>query len=128
MAPPAASALAYLLPSGQEFIVLLVIGVLLFGRRLPEVGRQIGRVVADLRRGVDAFKREMAQDESLREARSGLDEVGRAARGPQWILDAPRRLADPAQLFSDLTDESRSTPAPGVPAPAPDTEPRRDPA
>jgi sec-independent protein translocase protein TatA len=115
--PAAAPFLAYLLPSGQEFLVLLLIGILLFGRRLPEVGRQIGRVVADLRRGVDSFKRELAQDESLRDARSGLRDLQRAARAPRDVLDAPRRIADPKRLFEDLTDESLASSTGSLPGP-----------
>jgi TatA/E family protein of Tat protein translocase len=33
-------------PTAWELIVILVVGILLFGRRLPEVGREIGRALA----------------------------------------------------------------------------------
>ena len=39
-----------------EILVLLVLGVLLFGRRLPEVGRYLGQ-------GVTEFKRHLGRDE-----------------------------------------------------------------
>ncbi len=35
-----------------EIIVLLVIGVLLFGRRLPEVGRYLGKGIVEFKKGV----------------------------------------------------------------------------
>lgn len=101
----AAPHVAYLLPSGQEFIILLILGILLFGRRLPEVGWQVGRYVADLRRGLDNFKRELANDESIRQAKAGLRDMD-----PRRALDAPRKLADPRRLLDDLTDASLSSP------------------
>lgn len=101
----AAPPVAYLLPSGQEFIILLILGILLFGRRLPEVGWQVGRYVADLRRGLDNFKRELANDESIRQAKAGLRDMD-----PRRALDAPRKLADPRRLLDDLNDASLSSP------------------
>ncbi len=32
-------------PNGWELIVILVIGILLFGRRLPEIGERFGRAL-----------------------------------------------------------------------------------
>lgn len=101
----AAPHVAYLLPSGQEFIILLILGILLFGRRLPEVGLQVGRYVADLRRGLDNFKRELQNDESIRQAKAGLRDLD-----PRRALDAPRKLADPRRLLDDLNDASLSSP------------------
>lgn len=40
----------------QEMVVLLVLGILLFGRNLPDVGRQLGRTMAQLRRGMQDFR------------------------------------------------------------------------
>jgi Sec-independent protein translocase protein TatA len=108
----AAPHVAYLLPSGQEFIILLILGILLFGRRLPEVGFQVGRYVADLRRGLDSFKRELANDESIRQAKAGLRDLD-----PRRALDAPRKLADPRRLLDDLNDASLSSPIDPGPGP-----------
>ena len=54
------------LPGGAEWIVILVIGLLVFGRRLPEVGRSLGRSIVEFKRGVkgigDEIDSEASQD------------------------------------------------------------------
>ena len=44
----------------MEIIIILVIGVLLFGRRLPEVGRYLGKGITDKKKGLHAKDEEPA--------------------------------------------------------------------
>ena len=41
-----------------EIIVILVIGLLIFGRRLPEVGRNVGRSLVEFKKGVKGIEDE----------------------------------------------------------------------
>ena len=50
--PGAARSLAFGMPGGAEWIILLVLGLLIFGRRLPEVGRSLGRGIVEFKRGI----------------------------------------------------------------------------
>jgi sec-independent protein translocase protein TatA len=56
--------LAFGLPSGSEWIILLVLGLLIFGRRLPEVGRSIGRSVVEFKKGIKGIEEEIEQESS----------------------------------------------------------------
>jgi sec-independent protein translocase protein TatA len=44
--------------TAQETIILLIIGVLLFGRRLPEAGRSFGKGIVELKKGVKGLEDE----------------------------------------------------------------------
>jgi sec-independent protein translocase protein TatA len=56
--------LAFGLPGGYEWIVLLVLGLLIFGRRLPEVGRSLGRGIVEFKRGIKGIDDEIDQESS----------------------------------------------------------------
>lgn len=47
------------LPGGWEWAIILIIGLLLFGRRLPEVGRSIGRSIVEFKKGVKGIEDEV---------------------------------------------------------------------
>ena len=60
------------MPGGAEWIVLLVIGLLIFGRRLPEVGRSLGRGIVEFKRGVKGIDEEI-NDASSESAPKQID-------------------------------------------------------
>ena len=40
----------------QEILVLMLLGVLLFGRRLPEVGRSLGKSIVEFKKGLGGLE------------------------------------------------------------------------
>jgi len=93
----------------QEMLVLAVIGLLLYGRNLPEAGRALGRVVTQLRRGFQEFKDQLDRDGSLREVKSTMRD---AAQELKRVAEVPRAAVDPARALRDLTHEALSSPVP----------------
>jgi len=56
--------LAFGIPHGWEWGVILVIGLLIFGRRLPEVGRSVGKSIVEFKKGIKGIEREIDSETS----------------------------------------------------------------
>lgn len=44
---------------GPDLVILLVLGLLIFGKRLPEVGRGLGRSIVEFRKGMKGMQDEV---------------------------------------------------------------------
>lgn len=91
----------------QEMFLLIVIGLLLYGRNLPEAGRTLGRVVGQLKRGFQQFKEQMDRDESIQEVRKTLQDTTRDVRN---ITAVPRALADPGAALRTMASDAMQAP------------------
>jgi sec-independent protein translocase protein TatA len=57
--------LAIHMPGFEEWIVIAVIGVLFFGKRLPEVGRSLGKGIVEFKKGLKGIEDEVEQQTSM---------------------------------------------------------------
>ena len=78
------------LPGGGEWIVLLILGLLIFGRRLPEVGRSIGKSIVEFKRGIKDIEHDVDRESAKPSPRSlpeddehSLPEADEATRIPK---------------------------------------------
>jgi sec-independent protein translocase protein TatA len=88
-----------MLPSigGTELIVLLVLGILLFGRKLPDIGRSLGKTVTEFKKGVKGLEDEVETTSSSRQVE------------PEPVRP-PQRLTAAAPKFEDVAPAAVSTP------------------
>ncbi len=53
-----------------EIIVILIVGLLLFGRRLPDVGRSLGKTFVEFKSGLQDVQSELREVDRLAEQRA----------------------------------------------------------
>ena len=67
--------LGFWTPGPMELIIILIIAVLLFGRKLPEIARSIGKSLTEFKRGVNEAKD--IQDDFADDVRRTRDDLNR---------------------------------------------------
>ncbi len=66
------------MPQGWEWLVILLIALLIWGRRLPDVARGLGRSLSEFKKGVK--EAENAKDEVANEVKKVKDDVANETR------------------------------------------------
>jgi sec-independent protein translocase protein TatA len=74
-----------------EIIVLAIIGVLLFGRKLPEVGRYLGKGIVEFKKGIKGLEDEVDGGTVVRQ-----DPTIEPPRPPQRIPTTAPKFEDNA--------------------------------
>ncbi len=50
----------------QEILLLVLLGVLLFGRKLPDIGRSLGKTMVEFKKGMKGIEDEVSEPSSPR--------------------------------------------------------------
>jgi sec-independent protein translocase protein TatA len=68
----------FTLPGGYEWIIILVVALLIFGRRLPEIARSVGKSMTEFKKGINEAKE--STDDVMDDVREMKDEVATEAK------------------------------------------------
>jgi len=78
--------LAFWTPGPVEIIVILVVALLIFGRRLPEIARNIGKSLTEFKKGVREAKE--VKDDLENDVKEIKDEIVNEAKDAAGLSDA----------------------------------------
>jgi len=95
------------LPGGMEWVILLLLGLLLFGRRLPEVGRSMGRSVVEFRKGIKGIEDEIENSTNEPSAAGAGGASGGRYEGTGGAALPDEHKAEPAPSPVDPVDQRR---------------------
>lgn len=85
---------------GWEMAMILIIGVLLFGKRLPEVGRYLGKGIVEFKKGIKGL------EDEVEGSNPAPRQEAIAAEPPR----PPQRIGTTAPKFEDAPKNVTTTP------------------
>lgn len=97
-------------PGPTEMIIILVIAVLLFGKRLPEVGRSLGKGLVEFKKGVRGIEDEVDSAASSSATKTSADDVDDRdeATAPKFEPPASEPQAESAESVKEPTESAEA--------------------
>jgi sec-independent protein translocase protein TatB len=120
----------------SEMFFIFLLALIIFGpKRLPEIGRQIGKFMAEFKRATNDFKyqletemRQLEIEETLKKEGADLKQVmappdGSISKMLNGVAEAREMMSAPGKTFMDILSEPASPPKDPNPKEAATTRP-----
>ncbi len=78
-------------PGHWELLVILVVALLIFGKRLPDIARSVGRSLTEFKKGINEAKE--STDDLANEVRKTGDDVAKQAKDASGIDEMDNNTA-----------------------------------
>ncbi len=108
--------------SEVQILIILVIGILLFGRKLPEIGRSLGKGIVEFKKGLKGMEEDVHDTGSPHVSSAPQQPAIDQPRPPQRVTASTPKFEEPAPKFQDTTPRF-DPPAPKVEDKPHDTTP-----
>ena len=116
------------MPGGYEWIVIAALGLLIFGKRLPEVGRSLGKGIVEFKKGLKGVQDEVTLvDEQVEEqasTRRRLPDPSTATANSAASTEKPKFDPYTGKPIEDEKPKTRFDPYTGKPIEEEATEQR----
>jgi sec-independent protein translocase protein TatA len=89
------------MPSGFEWLVVAAIGLLLFGKRLPEVGRSLGKGIVEFKKGIKGVEEEVEAASNEKPAQTASQPMLSSQSTPAQALPTGSQPATAPQMKFD---------------------------
>src|ERR1700733_811804 len=84
--------------TGMQLVIVMIVGVLIFGRRLPEIGRYLGKGIVEFKKGMKGLEDEL----DLTGTGSPMNhQMTQAPQQPSEQIRVPQRVQATAPKFED---------------------------
>ena len=98
-----------------ELLVIAVVALVLFGpRKLPEIGRTVGKAIGEFKRASDDFKRTWEYEVEVEKSRPATEETAPAVNGSTYVNTAALPAYDAGASDFDSSRPETATPEPTV--------------
>lgn len=87
--------LAFFNFSGWELAIILVLGLLIFGRRLPELGRSVGKTIVEFKKGLADVQTEVRDATNQSAANGQSNQVLPPSSAPGSTSGQSQQKSDP---------------------------------
>ncbi|MFN0057540.1 MAG: twin-arginine translocase TatA/TatE family subunit [Planctomycetota bacterium] len=68
----AVTALGFGMPGPMEWVIIMIVALLLFGKRLPEIMRSMGRGVVEFKKGIRGIEDDVEQESTKPEVKRSI--------------------------------------------------------
>ena len=76
-------------PGTTEWIIILIVALLLFGRRLPEIARSLGKSLTEFKKGLNEAKE--TKDEVADDIKKAKDDIVNEAKDAAGLKDIDKK-------------------------------------
>lgn len=95
--------------SGPELLMILILGLLLFGpRKLPQIGRTVGKAFSEFRRATTDFKLNLEREVEASEIKEVVREVDKTVREAKGAVARELQFEPEAAGPDDDSDKRQS--------------------
>ena len=74
---------AFAIPGGWEWIIILIVALLIFGRRLPEIARNVGKSLTAFKKGI--HEAEDVKEDLEKDVKQIKDDIVDEAKGAAGV-------------------------------------------